>query len=110
MEDKVPSSLTHAPKAAARALKMLAYIVLLLWMSNHAFPSNWLALGILYVALIPVALLYKWLTDPRANPEAKQLFFPVPKFVVIVIGATIAFLGFVMYDTAITSVLYPQVR
>ena len=102
--------LKHILKAALRALHILAYIVLWLWMVNRAIPSNWLALGILYAALLPVALLYRWLTDPRANPHATQLFLPVPKPVVIAIGATIALLGFLRYDSAIASVLYPPVH
>ena len=56
-----------------RAWVMLAYIVGWVWSSNRAFPSNWLALGVLFVALIPVALFYRWLTDPRPNPGDTQI-------------------------------------
>jgi hypothetical protein len=99
---------TTLVQALSRALRMLAYIVLWLCLSRRAFPSNWLALGLLFVALIPVALLYQWLTVPHSKPGFTQLFFPIPKFVVIAIGAIFAFTGFVMYDSGINSVLYAE--
>ena len=98
--------LPHALIAASRAIQVFAYIVLWLWLSNRAFPSNWFALGILFVALIPVALLYRWLTEHRSKPGAAQYFFPVPKYVAIAVGTIIALIGYFTHQTAINSWLY----
>ena len=95
-------------QAFSRALRMLAYIVLWLCLSRRAFPSSWLALGLLFVALIPVALIYQWFTVPHSKPGFTQLFFPIPKFVVIATGTIVAFTVFAMYDSGISSVLYAE--
>ena len=102
--------LAHVVEAFARAFAMLTSIVMWLWSANRAFPSNWWVLGILYVALIPVALLYRRLTEYQPKPGVPQRFFPVPKLVVIGIGATIAIIAYITYDTQIDTVLYSNAR
>ena len=98
--------LPHAIEASSRAFGMLVFIVIWLWKSNRAFPSNWLVLGALFAALIPVALLYAWLTDPHSKAAEAQRFFPVPKLVVIGAGAFIVIFGSMIYDTQVYSMFY----
>jgi hypothetical protein len=102
--------LAHLVEASSRAFGMLAAIVMWLWSANRVFPSNWWVLGILYVALIPVALLYRRLTEYQPKPGVPQRFFPVPKHVVIGIGATIAIIVYFSYDTQIDAVLYSNAQ
>ena len=89
---------------------MFVFIVMWLWGVNRTFPSNWLTLGALFIALIPVALLFRWLTEPRSQSSGAQLFFPMPKLVVIAIGATIAIVGYIMYDSEVNAVFYSDAR
>jgi hypothetical protein len=83
---------------SSRALGMLVSIVMWWFPTHRAFPSNWLAVGILFLALIPVALFYGWLTESQFKHGVGQLLFPVPKPVVIGIGTLLAFFAFVTFD------------
>lgn len=102
--------LARAIEASSRAFGMLTFIVTWLWSSNRAFPSNWAVLGILFIALVPVAFLYRWLTDSRPKSGTARLLLPVSKLVVIGIGATIAILVYISHDTQIDSMFYSAVR
>jgi hypothetical protein len=102
--------LAQVIETSSRAFGMLTFIVMWLWSSHRAFPPNWLALGVLFVALIPVALLYAWLTDPQSKAAAAQRFFPVPKLVVTGAGAFIVIFACILYDAQVDAVFYPGQR
>jgi hypothetical protein len=106
-ESNAASPMAPVIEAASRAFGMLVFIIAWLWSSHRAFPSNWLALGLLFVALIPVAMLYAWLTDPRSKMAAANRFFPVPKLVVTGAGAFIVIFACLLYDAQVAAVFYP---
>lgn len=97
-------------KSLLRALHVFAYLISWLCLANRAVPSNWLVLGILFVALIPVAFLYGWLTSPRESAGVAGLIFPVPKPAAVSIGVAIAILVYLKYDATIDSALFSTVR
>ncbi len=86
---------------------MLAFVVVSLWLMNRTFPRNWLLLGALFVAFIPVALLYGWLTAPRAIDSAGSMRPRVPPLLVVGIGAAIAIFGYALFASAVNAAFYP---
>jgi hypothetical protein len=95
-------------ESAARAFGMLVFVVVSLWLTHSAFPRNWLLLGAMYVAFIPVALLYGWLTDPRPVPGTGSTSSRVPPLFVIAVGAAIAIFGYALFASVIDAAFYPK--
>jgi hypothetical protein len=65
---------------------MLVFAVVALWLTNRAFPSNWLLLLVLGAASIPIAILYGWLTDRDAPGIFPSPPFRLPKLLLIAVG------------------------
>jgi hypothetical protein len=99
--------LAHALEASSRAFGMLVFVILWMSSANSSFPSNWLALGILYVLLILVALLYELMTSPQPKLESTPRFFPIPKLVVIGVGVALFALTYMSYFPQIDAIFYP---
>ena len=85
---------------------MLVFVVVSLWLMHSAFPRNWLLLAGMYVAFIPVALLYSWLTDPRPAPSADSTKPRLPPLLVVGVGVAIAIIGYAVFSSAIDAALY----
>jgi hypothetical protein len=94
-------------ESAARAFGMLSFVVVFLWLTHSAFPRNALLLVALYVAFIPVASLYGWLTDPRPVPGAGSMKPRVPPLLAVGVGAAIAIVGYQLFSSAIVAAFYP---
>jgi hypothetical protein len=95
-------------ESAARAFGMLVFVVVSLWLTHSAFPRNWPLLAVIYVAFIPVALLYGWLTNSRPVPGTGSTSRRVPPLLVIGIGAAIAVFTYALFATAIDAAFYPK--
>ena len=87
---------------------MLVFVTLSLWFTHSAFPRNWLLLCAMYVAFIPVALLYGWLTDPRPVPGTGSASRRVPPLLLVGVGAAIAIFGYAMFASEIDAAFYPK--
>jgi uncharacterized membrane protein len=94
-------------ESTARAFGMLVFIVVSLWLTNSAFPRNWLLLAALYVALIPVALLYGWLTALRTIEGSASTRPRLPPLLVVGVGAAIAIVGYLLFASEINAAFYP---
>jgi hypothetical protein len=86
---------------------MLVFVVVWLSLMHRAPPRNWLLLGVLYIAFIPVALLYGWLADPRPVPGADSTRSRLPPLLVVGVGAVIAIVGYEIFSSVIDAAFYP---
>lgn len=85
---------------------MLVFVTLYLWYARREFPDNWSVLVILYVALVPLAALYGWLTDARSVEGSDSPQPRVPKLLLIGIGAAIVICASMLFSQQIDTVFY----
>jgi hypothetical protein len=85
---------------------MLAFVVVALWLDNRSFPSQWSRLLLLYVACIPVSLIYGWLTDTRSPSVVPPPPFRLPKLVVVAIGVVIATAWYLLHKASVDAMFY----
>src|SRR5688572_7745439 len=95
-------------ESAARAFGALVFVTVSLWLMHSAFPRNWLLLAALYIAFIPLALLYGWLTDPRSVPGTTVARPRLPPLLVVGVGAAIAILGYALFSSSVEAAFYPK--
>jgi hypothetical protein len=94
-------------ESAARAFGMLVSVVISLSLMHGAFPRNWLLLAALYVAFIPVALLYGWLVAPRTIEGTGSAKPRVPPLLVVGVGTAIAIFSDALCSSVIDAAFYP---
>src|SRR5262245_61862350 len=93
-------------EAASRAFGMLAFAVVALWLTNRAFPSDWLLLLVLGAAFIPVALLYGWLTDRGVPGIVPPPPFRLPKLLLIAVGVAALVAFYLSRKASLDAALY----
>ena len=86
---------------------MLVFITVSLWLVHKEFPKNLLLLIVLFFALIPVAYVYGWLTDPRLIQGTNLSRRRMPPLLVVGIGAAIPVFGYALFSSEIYPAFYP---
>ena len=91
----------------ARAFGVFSFVVAYLTIGQLAFPTNWVALGAVFLVAIPLALLYGWLSgDYRRQGDARR--WHVPRLLLIAVGVAVVSVGNLMHKVEVDRFFFPQ--
>ena len=97
---------TAAIDAFARAFGVFVFAVMFLWISHKAFPSNWSALGALYVVCVPLAAVYGGLVGPQSDQPTHTRKRRVPRLLVIGVAVLAAIVGYAAFKAQVDDIFF----